>query len=343
MTPQLDTVEYFWSSLRSCTEYAIKFQRIRPDLTILLLDELSRTGDTLFGSRGYSGNTWLQDIIDYESTILFSNPGKISHWTGTEFMRPGLELGTTSFFGYAFHYPLPIYVEHKLSNSLMREQIAGHSLLYTAAIARNTELVELLLNAGADPNMYENQQTKWTTWEHILWRIRKAEGETFQNPEGLAEIIRLFFQYGADVRAGVDGLKLDDLIRDRLRAWDAERAEALLGKILKAKKSMKKPKGSEFKGPEPSSGIQKLPETESQIRDSFQSREPARRAQFPGMLGPEHGRSLDKDQRLDAAESQGYSMVEPRSSTLHLPGTRFGSRHRSNSRILVIEREGRDS
>lgn len=341
ITPKLASLGYFWSSLRSCADYAIKFQNTKPSLHIRLLDELSRTSGILFDSQGhgYSNQTWLEEIVDDERNWLFSNAGKIRHWTGTEFLRPGLELGTTSFFGYAFQYPLPLYVEHKLkqNNSLLYEQIADHSLLYTAAISRNAQLVGFLLNMGAEPNMLENERTTRTTWEHILGKFWRSGGETVENPEDSAGIINLFIEHGADVRARVDNLGVDEFVGNRFGAWNAARTDELLSKIQRSRKTTKKPKSVDFRRPQPSLLSGKAPDPQLHYSERSQARDFAMPAHLQRVSGAEQ-RTSEHARRLPAVVYQGIpgmSMMDPRLSTVNLPATRIGSQYRSSSRSRI--------
>ncbi|CZR50367.1 uncharacterized protein PAC_00239 [Phialocephala subalpina] len=245
MAPRSYPAEHVWSSIRSCVEYSLKFENTKPDLHILLLDEPSQVGDTLFDTSGPNGSTWHQDIIAHESQIQHLKLGRITHWTCTENLKPGLERGTTSFFEYAFIYPLRTYVINKLQNGAPLDVlILNHSLLYTAASAKNFEFLELLFSLGADPNAGESAGMGWTTWEYVSRRI-VFDKESLNTSEEVVKIVQLFLDNGADLQANLGDLSVHELIKKRCHNGTAAIPYILLSKVFAAAETAKSPRKKE--------------------------------------------------------------------------------------------------
>ena len=241
MTPTVENLRDFWASLRFCADHSLKFENSQPDVNILLLDELSRAGDALFESRGPTGTAWFQDCIAHQNTLQLLNPNVTSHWTCTEWFQSGFEHRTTSFLGFAFVYPLHTYVDEKLRNTASLDMhLASESLLCAASCAFDVRLTGLLFELGADPNLHENEQMGWTTWQQFLWEVKKLDKTSRDCLGQIVDIVQLYLEHGANTQVAVDDVPLDDLINERFRNLDAAKTDQLLRKVKVAQKITEK-------------------------------------------------------------------------------------------------------
>ncbi|KAE8446916.1 hypothetical protein EG329_011547 [Mollisiaceae sp. DMI_Dod_QoI] len=306
MTPTLKQLDYFWTFLKSCADYSIKFEESRPDVNVSLLDELSRVGDHLFETPGPNGTTWLKEYTEHQSRLALLNPSRASHWTCTEDLRPGFEHGTMSFLGYAFIYPLHTYVENKLrSGAPLDERIAGHSLLYTASYMSNVRFVELLFSLRADPNILETEQMGWTTWEQFLWGVKIPDEGSLENLENVADIIQLFLEQGADAETTLDDLTVEDIINERFRNWDIARTEDLLKKVVVARKTAKKSKNQDRRRAiSPFGTLPLLERTEATVVEEPLGNSSAREARNLGRFRKSLNMSIDSKEPLKKAKNR---------------------------------------
>jgi len=215
-----ETLESFWQYLELCVHHAIQFESRAKDAHISIVMELERVGDIYFKP-------------PTDKVLLRQGRGTGSPlWYPTEaVMRTGLDGELKCFFDFAFRYPLHSYVEHKLNTGYpMHARTAGHSLLHTAACARDIKILKILFDHGADPNDPEAAYGKWSPWHHVLWKSSNLADEH----EEWADIILLFLDNGSDTGLELDG----ESVRDRIGKMILEpmKRKEILDRLPKVKK-----------------------------------------------------------------------------------------------------------
>jgi hypothetical protein len=204
----------FWTSIQCCLYSAA---RIAPQTSVLLvttmLDELDRVATLLtqtYPSRIYGQN----DIQFFE---LVKRGLWIYAYVGAEqfYSRSGY-----TFLSVAVRYGVIEYVKAKAERGCLvkrpgippGERSLKWPLLYDsfeidshwahASALPSPEMVQCLLNLGADPN-YRPSRHHPTCWQNLLEKISVKEfDQSLPLPEPWASIVDLMVAHGADVKLG---------------------------------------------------------------------------------------------------------------------------------------------
>lgn len=158
----------FWHATLSCLYKAVQAEDSSGESQSQLFDEIDRAASQLTAVPNSTGLSFVDS----------NSPGTIApHWTATRFDC----YSSTSFLNFAVQCQLLSYVKVKLANGLPTTRPSDKPLLYSAVCAYsvfrdqehphfsystpNAELVELLLELGADPN---ESVLGETIWERVL-------------------------------------------------------------------------------------------------------------------------------------------------------------------------------
>jgi hypothetical protein len=233
-----DSLDAFWDACTSCIEYSTRFEIRAKDAHISILCELDKTAGALFENRIIGAAAWHRGG-QYNPAASTAS----AHWTETRLLVKPFRVvegnsryKTTSFFDFAFQYPLYSYIRYRFSegkspNSLL----AGYFLLHTAVFFEDVEIIKLLFNYKANPNLREGSLT---IWQQVLWRAGEAKTrETDQ--QRWAEIVEMFLKNGADPRVTVNGAPLEKSIIAAFQDWNNNRANELLSLLCAMQKTHK--------------------------------------------------------------------------------------------------------
>jgi hypothetical protein len=245
-TPRTNMLTFFWRSLQTCLNYAVRFEGSANDFHIIsILEELERAGDIFFSSVLPNGGKSLLDaVIEQHGRRLtkFKGDQKL-HWVDTK--PRGMEMGisgTSSFFDLAFGLRFHSYIQHRLDKGFPLDwRIHDYSLLYTAAVAKDILMLKILFEHGADPNLVENSLALLpTSWHRVLESLRHKNNSTMLAEQ--ADIVELFLENGADPGIRIDDKSIDVVIKNSFHQWDLKRTSVLLNKLAAAKAAQKKQK-----------------------------------------------------------------------------------------------------
>jgi len=223
--------------------FSLKFCDSKPEFHIQSLTNLDKIATELFNGSHPSGNTWLESLA---RTTTLPNDIHSSHWTKllTGQNKIGLRNDlVTSFFEFAFAYPLRCYVDYELKagrdpNSL----IAGLPLLSAAVIWKDVALISMLINHGANPNS-SSVAAFGNPWKHVLSVIaNRGDSDNFKPKSEaslnlMADMIEIFLRGNADCGIKVDGQSVEMIIDMAFTGWDRDRTEELLRQVSISRKT----------------------------------------------------------------------------------------------------------
>jgi len=220
MSLSSSTLGIFWYNFQSCTKHLDRLDSTNTHIAII--DELERVGDILFAGLKIEG---------------------ISHWTktypGGEFRPP--ESLFPSFFAFAVIYPLHTYIQRKLATGCPVESMitrTGESMLFVAVKQQDIRMLDIIFEAGGDPNSGRLGFSNSSAWCQVLWEM--LEGN--RNLDGWAKIAGLFLDNGADpyALAAYSRKRARVVIESAFGPWEPEKTSELWAKFDAAEMRWKK-------------------------------------------------------------------------------------------------------
>ena len=242
MKCHLGMIDLFWSFVEDCIGNSLRLESRAEAIHVSVLAELDKAVSMLFQTH------WLETFSSAMTAKNLCRP--IKHWTATKGIKigreevvltAGTEPITSSFFDFAFHNSLHTYIRYRLeSGHSVDSLIDGRfSLLYETIMAENIELLKVLLQHGANPNLHENNSSTLTSWSCILWRWQEENSELSSiDLEKRAEIIRLILVAGADPRITVYKKSPESLIKGAVQV-DQDLSRELLAKLSESRKAQR--------------------------------------------------------------------------------------------------------